>query len=168
MKKVVKIQQNSTLSEVEETNRMTGLSPIQEKAVSLLISGKTITDVSNELNIDRGTLYNWTEKINFESYYSKLCIEIKRNVKNELMSFYDKALNAILMGLQSDNESIKIKTAFWLFERLDSQTIGETDPRKRIKDLCYTNPRETPEGWGMVFDKSKYEMLCRENGIEPI
>ena len=40
-------------------NKDTELTPVQERAIYLLASGKSITDVAKEINTDRGTIYNW-------------------------------------------------------------------------------------------------------------
>jgi len=163
MKKINKIQQNSTLTEVEVINKQTGLTPIQEKAVLLLVSGKNITDVSTELNIDRGTLYNWFEKLTFKAYYNKLCSEVQTTVQNGILGLYNEAIQAIQSSLKSDNEAIKLKTAFWLIERLEAKNIGATDPREILRNKCTTSTVE----WDLnTFDEEKYKRLCKENGLQ--
>lgn len=168
MKKVNINQQNSTLSEVEIINNETGLTPLQEKAVILLVSGKNMTDVSNELNIDRGTLYNWFEKLTVKAYYNRLCYEVKENIQNELLGLYNEAVKAIGSSLKSDNETIKLKTAFWLIERLEAQTTGSTDPREIIKRECTTVKTEWEDLVDTtIFDEAKYKQLCKENNLRP-
>jgi transposase-like protein len=152
---------------MEKANNITGLTPQQEKTVALILSGRTVTEIAQEIGVDRGTLYNWTQKINFQTYYDNLRKEIQDNVRNNLMKLHVEALEAIKAGLQSNNDNIKIKTAIWLIERLESQKIGETDLRKKISSLCYSDPALLAENWGVQFDKSKFNNLCRENGIEP-
>jgi hypothetical protein len=164
MNKVNKNQQNSTLSGVEVSNSETGLTPLQEKAVLLLVNGKNMTDVSNELEIDRGTLYNWFDKIPFKAFYNKQCKEIKDTISNGLMGLYNKAVEAIQDSIKSDNEAVKLKAAFWLIDRLEAQSIGETTPREMIKKLC------THNNWIVdtnTLDEAKYKQLCRENNIKP-
>lgn len=164
MNKVNKNQQNSTLSGVDIANLETGLTPLQEKAALLLVSGKNITEVSNDLNIDRGTLYKWFEKIPFKAFYNKQCKEIKDNIENGLMGLYNDSIQAIKEGIKSNNEMIKLKTAFWLIEKLTSQTIGETDPRKMIKNEC---TGIIIDDWGISFNEEKYKTLLKENGLTP-
>lgn len=166
MKKIDKIQQNSTLSGVEVANEETGLTPLQEKAVLLLISGKNVTEVANELQIDRSTLYNWIDKIPFKAFYNKQRKEINDIITNGLLSLYNEAIKAVKDGLKSLNGSVKLKAAFWLIERLESQSIGETDPRKMINNVC-TGIAIDGLDLGISFDEAKYKQLCRENNINP-
>ncbi len=167
MKAINKNQQKSTFSKVEQISPQTGLTPIQEKAAILLVSGKNVSDVSNELNIDRGTMYNWFEKINFQAYcYNRICAEVKETIKNGLFGLYDEALNAIKDSLKSENASIKLKTAFWLIKRIDLQDIGQTDPRKSIRAECMEELINVSD-WGMRFNNEKYKDLCKENGLNP-
>jgi hypothetical protein len=164
MKELNRNEQISTISDVEISNENTGLTPIQEKAISLLISGKNITDVSNEINIDRGTLYNWFQKPTVKAYYNMLCLEVKENVQNGLLGLYKEAIQTIESSLKSDNESVKLKAAFWLIERLEDKKIEETDPRIIIRKMCSSLSME----WDLTtFDEVKYKNLCKENGLNP-
>ena len=164
MDKLNKNQQNSTLSKVEGINSETGLTPLQEKAALLLVSGKNITEVTNEISIDRGTLYKWFDKIPFKAYYNKQCKEVKDNIENGLMGLYNDSIQAIKEGIKSNNEMIKLKTAFWLIEKLTSQIIGETDPKEIIKKKCTHNnfivDMET-------LNEAKYKQMCKENNLIP-
>ena len=164
MNKLNKNQQNSTLSKVEGINSETGLTPLQEKAALLLVSGKNITEVSNELSIDRGTLYKWFEKIPFTAFYNKQCKEVKDNIENGLMGLYNDSIQAIKESIKSNNEMIKLKTAFWLIEKLSNQNIGETDPREIIKKQC-THSDYIVDLYKL--NEVEYMQLCKENNIIP-
>lgn len=164
MNKLNKIEQNSTFPDIEVVNNETGLTPIQERAIILLVSGKNITDVSNELNIDRGTLYNWFDRIAVKAYYNRLCNEIKENIQNGLLGMYNEAIQAIGDSLKSDNETIKLKTAVWLIEQFKGLTIGETNPKQMIKNACMETT--TDVDWGISLNESKYKLLLKENGLK--
>ena len=55
---------------MDKVNTETGLSPLQEKAVGLIVNCKSYSDTAKELKIDRSTLYAWSNRINFQAYYS--------------------------------------------------------------------------------------------------
>jgi len=157
-----KVSQISTISGVTDE---TGLTPIQQKAVMLLISGKNYTEVANELQIDRKTLYNWFEKISFQAYYNLQMSEIKATVSNGLLSTYSDAIQAIKDSLNSENEAVKLKAAFWLIEHFKEMTVGETNPVKMIKNVCTTNDLIFDIDFGANFNETKYKKLLSENGL---
>ena len=154
--------QNPTNTEV--LSNQTGLTPIQERAVSLLVAGKNYTDVANELKIDRSTLYVWADKITFIAYFNRLNKEIRDKIKNRLISMHEDALTAIKEGLISENPAIRHKTATWVLEKIEQNKIGTTDPRKYFRAMSTEDYQQIIQPY---FDRSKYEELCRENGIEP-
>lgn len=166
MKNANKIPQNSTISEDNPINPRTGLSPIQENAVVMLVSGKSITDVSKELKIDRGTLYNWFDKLTFQAYYFKQCAEIKSLIENKLYGLYNESLKAINDSLESPNEAIKLKAAIWLIEHIEAHKIGYTDPKQIIEQECNEDTL-TFKDWGRTFNMEKYNKLCLQNGLNP-
>jgi hypothetical protein len=150
---------------MDKVNIETGLTPLQEKAVALIVNGKSYTDTARELKIDRSTLYAWSNKINFQAYYNRLISDVRQDVLNELHSFHLDAVNVIRDSLNSKNDTVKIKVAFWLFEKLENRKIGNTDPRLWLKKLC------TSDDFGLSFnsrslDEKKYRQLCEENFLK--
>ncbi len=104
----------------------TELTPLQEKAIFLLASGKNMTDTGKELNTDRATLYLWKRQPEFEAFYNKVRIEYKEQAKNELINLFSEALDTLKACLQSKNENVKLKTAIYILERTRESTFGYT------------------------------------------
>jgi hypothetical protein len=150
---------------MEKINPQSGLTPIQEKAVLLLVAGKKYSQVSEELEIDRSTLYLWAEKLTFQTFFNKMCIEVQDEVRNGLFGMYNDAVKAVEEGLKSTNLTIKLKTATWLIEKLQNLNIGEKNPRNILRE--YATSSIWPEILDTTFDQKKYLKLCQENGIEP-
>ncbi len=159
-----KIQQNPT--NMERVNKETGLTPLQERAASLLVAGKSYTEIANELQIDRSTLYSWTDKLTFKAYFNKLNKEIQDQVKNNLVSMYNDAVKAFQESLNSSvNPAIRLKAACWLFEKLEQQKIGSTDPRSFLRQMATESV--WPEMEMVKINQTEYRKLCKENGIDP-
>jgi len=156
-----KKQQNSTNLELIDN---TGLTPLQQKAVGLLVSGKSITEVSNELKIDRGTLYNWIDKITFKAYFNKQCNEVKNDTFNGLMGLYNDSVKAIKDSINSSNQTLRFKAAIWLIEQLNNLSFDETDPIEMIKKECIVNNLDFD--FSTSFDENKYKLLLKENGLK--
>ena len=92
---------------MDKVNTETGLSPLQEKAVGLIVTGKSYSDTAKELKIDRSTLYAWSIKINFQAYYNRLISDVRQDVINELHSFHLDAVRVIRDSLNSKNNAVK-------------------------------------------------------------
>ena len=150
---------------MENINSQNGLTPQQEKAVSLLVAGKNYSEVAKEIKIDRSTLYLWSEKITFQAYFNKLCKEVQGEVKNSLTAMYNDAVKAVQDSLKHDNPSIRFKSASWLIEKLESQKIGATNPRETlIKMATHSVWSELSEE---TVNRNLYEELCKKHGLEP-
>ena len=156
-------QHNSTNINKKETNLINGLSPAQEKAIVLLLSGKSITDISRELNVDRTTIYLWQEKETFQAYYNFLAKKIKIETEGNLLGIYNDAIQVVKDSLHSDNESIKLKSALWLIDRIDNQEIGEPNPIELIKSKCM----ESTLDWNTEsLNEEKFSKMIQENNLD--
>ena len=156
-------QQNPTIINKNEINPISGLSPIQEKTIILLLSGKSITDIAKELNVDRTTIYSWQEKETFQAYYSFLAKKIKIETEGNLFGMYHDAIQAVKDSLLSNNESIKLKSALWLIDKIEKLEIGETNPRKLIKSKCMDTTLVWDPGY---LNEDKFLRMLKENNLD--
>lgn len=161
-----KKEQKSTKIDIEEAiNKKTGLSPIQEKAIFSLLSGSKISDVATQLSIDRSTIYLWQEKENFQAYYNYLKGKIKFITETNLIGLYNESLQVIKESLNSQNESMRIKSALWIVENILSQEKQETDPIKIIKAKCEKEAHNF-DLINIFFDKNLYQSLLKDNNLD--
>lgn len=154
---------NKSIQKPTFLEKKTGLTPIQEQAAMLLASGKTISEVSGQLNINRGTLYLWFEKLTFQCFYNTIMKEIQNNIRDGIFSLYSEALQAIRQNLSSPNESIRMKAATYIIDKIQSSDVGETSPENIIRKQCTSNEIENP--WPTYFDEKKFEDKMKENGL---
>ena len=133
-----------------------GLNATEERAVSLMLSGKSVTEVANALSVDRSTLYSWMDKPTFQAYHNRLVKDIRENTKQSLLSLYNDALKVIKESLNSKDERIKTKSAFWLVNRIEPTQFGETGPREVIRQQC-TSPMLTD--WSTSFDETALQTV---------
>ena len=134
-----------------------GLTPLQEQAAVLLASGKSITAIAEELEINRSTIYEWQDILTFRCFYNKQCEIIRERIKACLFGVQDKAFDAIKDILEGDNPAIKLKAAIWLIERASATGIGETDPKSILKGMVH--PRGSFSGWNSYHEKEYLELL---------
>ncbi len=148
-----------------EVDSQTGLNPIQEEAAILLASGETITDVAAKIGVKRGTIYDWQGLVTFQCYYNQQRHNYKEHLTNGIIALTNDALTAIRNSLHSANESIQLKTATWLLEKIAEQKTGQTDVRAVVRKQCTSGI----DDWGGFekFDKTAYQSECKRLGIKP-
>jgi len=149
---------------MEKFNRTTGLTPQQEKSAILLASGKTITETAKEVRIERSTLYQWAEKANFRAYFNSLAKQIMEAHKNSLFGLIDEAYKALGESLKSKNESLKLKAALSIIDRVKDIEIGETNPVKMIEKQC-TKYNKFEFLVDTTFDQKRFQQLIKENNL---
>lgn len=152
--KTHKNQQNRTKS---------GLTPTQEQAAIMLASGESITSVAERLELNRSTIYEWQGILTFQCFFNKQCEMIRERMNAEIFGLQEAAIQAIKESLSCNNESIRLKAATWIVERLSNAQIGESDPTKLIKAKCTTPLMEWDQE---IFDKNKFERLLEEFNLE--
>lgn len=148
---------------MKNVNVETGLTAVQEKAAQLLLVGMSKTEIANELKIDRGTLYNWIDKLTFQAYMNKLFEEAKKNSELGLFSMVNKAVLALNSSLESDNKSVKLKAAIWLFETIKNMTPGESNPREIIRNMSNEYMKFEPD---VIFNVQKYDFLIEKYDLD--
>jgi len=131
-----------------------GLTPMQERAAACLASGRTVTDTAADLQVSRATIYRLLQDELFQAYYNFLCSEIKLNVKNSLFTLQKKAFAAITAALDSDNDTIRLKAATWVIEKIQAVEIGTTNPLTVISEQCTNYPVT-----GFDFNRTEFERL---------
>lgn len=161
----MKKQKSTKINKKEVINRNTGLSPIQEKAIFLLLSGIKISDVAEQLSVDRSTIYLWQEKENFQAYYNYLKEKIKFTTETNLIGFFNESLQVIKESLGSQNESIRLKSAFWIIQNILTQKKEETNVIKIIKEKCQKDLLKL-EFATTYFDEDMYKTLLIENNLK--
>lgn len=151
---------------MKNINQITGLTPQQEKAAVLLAGGKTMTETAKEIKIERSTLYQWAEKENFTAYYNSIIKEIRDNTKTSLFGLVDEAYKAIRESLKSGNQSVKLKAALAVIDRIKDVEVGETDPVKIIRQKSTHNFDFDISFGNSEFNEQEFKRLMQENNLD--
>lgn len=106
-------------------SQITGLTPTQEQAATLLASGTSITEVADKLNVSRASLYIWQKQTTFQCYFNRCCNEARSTLMGGLYGLAQEALATIKDCLQSEDEKIKLKAAIWIADKIQSVEIRE-------------------------------------------
>jgi len=154
-------------TDLPEVNGLTGLTPIQEQAAMLLASGETLTAVADKVNVNRSTIHKWQAQITFQCFFNRQCADLRSNLRNGLFGLADEALAAIRESLHSENESIRLKAAMWLTEKIELADTGSTDVKEVLKGK---NTKNSLADWGdlTTFDEKAFKDDCKKLGLDDI
>ena len=163
MTKKIKVADMDNIEQNNSIDVKTGLTSLQENVAHLLVGGKNITDISNTLDIARNTIYNWQEQPMFQAYCNRLSIEIKRQLNNSISSLYNEAIEVIREGLTSDNERMRLKSAFYIMDKVLEQNIqGYVTPR----DVVHSELNNKTKRWNIFIEDKDVEEEMKNRGLE--
>lgn len=146
-----------------QINSVTGLTPTQERACSLLASGARTTAVAQELDVPEQTIYLWQKQTVFSCYYNKQRSVIKDVAVQSLFGLVDEAVTAIRESLTSTNESVRLKAATYLIDKLQNLEVGKTDIVEAVR------AEATYDSWsnlGGTFHEKDYREKLQELGVQ--
>jgi hypothetical protein len=142
-----------------DLNKETGLSPQQENAAFLLISGTTMKECAKAVDVDRRTIQRWLKKENFQAYINFLSLETRNEMKTKLFSLTIKATKSIEECLESKNANIKFSAAKFVIEKIQNEIIGSPDPRELIRKKSETQ-------YESDVDYEFFNYLLKENNLD--
>lgn len=152
--------------EVCGVDKLTGLTPIQEQAAILLASGETITAVATKIGVNRGTIYDWQNSLTFKCYFNRQRYDYKEHLRNSIYGLTNDAIEAVKSLIKSDNETIRLKTAIWLLDRIEGGKTGEINVRDALRAQCTSGMFDCLSDYSR-FDKEAYQYECIRLGIDP-
>jgi hypothetical protein len=144
------------------------LTPQQERFITLLISGKSLSSIADELEVSRPTLYEWQRLETFQARYNQLLTDLKADMDSGVLGLYSKAVQALSECLESENDHIKFKVALYLIERAEKLEPGTTDPAAivRKKFITITSPLDDYDfGESTELDQAGYSKRMKELGL---
>lgn len=149
-----------------QVSSVTGLTPTQERACSLLASGAKTAEVAQKLDVPEQTIYLWQKQTTFVCYYNKQRSVIKNAAVQSLFGLMDEAVTAIRESLNSTNESVRLKAASYIIDKLQNVEVGKTDIVEAVRaEATYSDT----EGWGIaenVFHEREYRDRLKELGVQ--
>ena len=81
------------------------------QAIELLSSGVMLGECADQVGVTSRTIYNWLEDDQFSRLLRKRTSEKIERLNTRSLMASDKALTVLLEGLESRNESIRIRSA---------------------------------------------------------
>jgi transposase len=94
------------------------LSPIQQRAVELLVGGKSIASVARMLNVDRATVYRWKRIPEFECAIANASKEVFDAVNHRLLRLAMKAMATLDRVLTEADTKEAVRAAIAILRAL--------------------------------------------------
>ncbi len=145
-------------------NSITGLTPTQERACSMLASGATIEAVAEEVKVPESTLLLWQRQTTFKCYFNQKRSNVIGSLTQGVYSLAQEAVNALRNSLNSENEQVRLKAATYIVDKLQSIEVGQTDIIQAVKaEATYSD-----SGWSheATFHEKEYTSRLRELGVK--
>lgn len=120
----------------------------QEKAITLLLSGKSITEVAKELGVTRQTIWEWKKKNRyFIAEFNQRKEELFSSQSERLFSMVQKALNVVEEVLEkSEDGNLRLRAALTLLRNLEiAHEPGPTTPEEVEKAMLREEARKKSE-----------------------
>ena len=136
-----------------ETKRLMSLSlsPLREKAASMMAEGNSQSQVARELHISKGTICKWYKKPEFKGRVDQLRVDLKHQAEEVLE-----------MGITDAAKTVTDLAS----GRLDFADAKELNPRLRA--ALYILDRFTKKGKGAVMDKRPSMMPAQRDEYDEI
>jgi transposase-like protein len=87
---------------------------MKAKAVELIAAGYTQSETARQVGIGRATITRWTNDAEFESAVETAVAENADALRHRLQASMDRAYNALVEVLSSDNHNAKVRAAIAL------------------------------------------------------
>lgn len=137
------------------------LSPIQLKAIDLIMSGGKYTEIARSLNIPYDRLWRWTKNEIFSGELNRrkrLAIDASQTA---LINAATKAVETLISGLQSNDENIRVRSAQSILSRLPAieplpVTDWEVTMRQRAEELARGKEIEDNSGIQAILEDAGF------------
>ena len=86
------------------------ITPIQQQAITLMLSGSNLTDVAKSVQISRMTIHNWLRHdAAFIAAYNAWRFDVARSARARLMGLAEPAVKAIQQALEAGDAHLALR-----------------------------------------------------------
>ena len=113
----------------QAAGRLGALSPKQQQAIGLMLSGCSMADTARRAGVSRGTLYKWRRNERFLAAMESWRSDMQQAARSRLLNLSGMALKTILRALEGGDA----KVALAIFKGLGVfATVAESKPEEVI------------------------------------
>ena len=123
--------------------KQNGLTSLQEKAAHLIAIGTKVQDVAEKVGVDRVTIWNWKKGSHFLAFLNCLRNEYRESSQSKILALHDQAKETLTRCLNSENETVALKAALAVLDRVENIPEEEINPRQiELSQLKLNNDLE--------------------------
>jgi hypothetical protein len=98
------MRRNATVSDAEEPNAASELSPAQQHVVAALLAGRSITDAASAGDVDRSTVHRWMKRdFTFIAELNGGRQRLREETESRLLAVASQATEMIEQAIQAGN-----------------------------------------------------------------
>ena len=94
------------------------MEPQQQQALTLLVSGKSVDEISEILDIHRTTFWRWRKQPEFIASWNQMVQQGKERQIQSLLDLQQQAFNVLRECLSSQNELLRFRAAIAIVEKV--------------------------------------------------
>src|SRR3989338_9710460 len=116
------------------TEKKEGLTNLQQKAIPIILSSRTITEGVKKAGVKRETFYLWLKNPEFKAEFIRQRQEIIDLALHELKTSASEAVTVLRELLKAEGEGVRLRTAQAILENV-LKSIEIENLEKRIEEL---------------------------------
>ncbi len=101
---------------MKETKHELTVSPKQQQAILLLVSGKSVKEVAEEVGVHRSTIWAWRQQEPFQAYFNALVKELQLQTTERLLGLWDFAVETLHVCMAGSNDHARFKAAKYVLD----------------------------------------------------
>jgi len=100
------------------TEKKEGLTNLQQKAIPIILSSRTITEGVKKAGVKRETFYLWLKNPEFKAEFIRQRQEIIDLALHELKTSASEAVTVLRELLKAEGEGVRLRTALGILEHI--------------------------------------------------
>jgi phage terminase small subunit len=100
------------------TSSVRGLTHRQKTFIHVYLEAKTVEDACRSAKVAKGTAYNWMKDPLFQGELERQREELIKSAFHRLNAYLDRAIIAYVSLLASESESVRMRTAEGIIDRI--------------------------------------------------
>lgn len=129
------MSKGTSSNDMQQDTTEIGIPIKQQQALDLLLQGQSITAVSQQIDVDRSTLYRWQGSVDFEAERNRQLCEMRDAAQARLTRMAEKSFTVVEEAIDRGDEktALAVLKGIGFLNGVPAQ-IGSADPGRILQD----------------------------------